>query len=61
MVKQFLDNRGITYEYIDIDTDEGMEMAQDYKVRGVPTMVIIGMDGSTVITSDKKIKEAFDE
>ena len=46
MVKQFLDNRGITYEYIDIDTDEGMEMAQDYKVRGVPTMVIIGMAGS---------------
>ena len=59
--KLFLDNRGITYDYIDIDTDEGMELAATHNIKGIPAMVITSKDGITVLRGEKSIKEAFDE
>lgn len=56
-VKTFLDNRGVTYSYVDIDTEEGLELAKDWCVRMVPSMNVDG----TIITGDSKIMEAFSE
>jgi glutaredoxin len=56
-VKGFLDNRGIDYEYVDIDTDVGMELARDWSIRSVPSMEVDG----NIITGDKAIMEAFSE
>jgi glutaredoxin len=39
MVKKNLADKNIIYEYVDIDTDEGMEKARRASVRGVPTIV----------------------
>ena len=56
-VKEFLDNRGVDYSYVDIDTEEGLELAKDWCVRSVPSMNVDG----TIITGDSKIMEAFSE
>jgi len=56
-VKMFLDNRGIEYDYVDVDTEAGLALAQDWGVRNVPSMNIDG----TIVTGDSKIKEAFSE
>lgn len=56
-VKMFLDNRGIDYDYVDVDTEAGLALAQDWGVRNVPSMSIDG----TIVTGDHKIKEAFSE
>lgn len=56
-VKMFLDNRGIDYEYVDIHTDVGMELAWDWSIRSVPSMEVDG----NIITGDKAIMEAFGE
>ncbi len=58
MVKQFLDNRGVDYEFLDLDTEDGMALAQERGIRSVPTMVI---DNETILIGDKPIKEAFDD
>lgn len=56
-VKKFLDNRGIEYDYVDVDTVVGMELVEKYNIRTVPTMNIDG----TVVSGDAKIMEAFSE
>ena len=56
-VKKFLDQRGVRYTYIDVDTEEGMKLAGDWGVRAVPSMNVSG----NIITGDSKIKDAFDE
>jgi len=56
-VKEFLDNRGIDYTYVDIDTEQGMELAKDWGIRSVPSMSVEG----TIVTGDVKIMEAYSE
>jgi len=56
-VKNFLDNKGVDYTYIDIDTDEGLALAKDWSVRSVPSMSVDGK----VVSGDKEIMEMFSE
>ena len=56
-VKLFLDNRGITYDYLDIDTEEGLAKAQEWEIRNIPAMNIFG----NVVVGERNIKGAFDE
>lgn len=39
--KKMLDEKGVEYTVVDIDTDEGMEQATKYQVRGLPTTIIL--------------------
>jgi glutaredoxin len=54
-VKNFLDDKGISYTYLDIDTEEGLELAKDWAVRSVPSMAIDGK----IYVGDTKIMEMF--
>ena len=56
-VKEYLDNRGVSYDYVDVDTEAGMKLAQDWTVRTVPSMNVDG----TVLSGGAKIMEAFGE
>ena len=56
-VRNFLDNRGVDYTYVDIDTDEGMALAKDWAVRAVPSMSISG----NIVSREKEIMGAFSE
>jgi len=51
-VKSFLDNRGIDYVYVDVDTEEGMGLAKDWSIRTVPSMEV---DGNIIVGEDKII------
>ena len=52
-MQKTLDSMGLTYDYIDIDTIEGSEFAQQYKVRSLPTMVINYNGITTVVVGSK--------
>ncbi len=54
-VKSFLDDKEISYTYLDIDTEEGLALAKEWAVRSVPSMSIDG----EVYTGDKQIMEMF--
>jgi len=56
-VKTFLDNRGIDYVYVDVDTEEGMGLAKDWSIRTVPSMEV----GGNIIVGEEKIIGAFGE
>ena len=38
-VKTFLELRSVKYDYVDVDTDEGQELAKKQGVRSVPAMI----------------------
>jgi len=54
-VKGFLDDKEVEHTYVDIDTEEGLELARDWAVRSVPSMSIDGK----IYTGDTKIMEMF--
>ena len=56
-VKGFLDDKEVEHTYVDIDTEEGLELARDWAVRSVPSMSIDGK----IYTGDTKIMEMFGE
>ena len=56
-VKRFLKDRGVGYDYVDIDAENGLELARDLGIRSVPSMSIDG----TIVTGEKEIMEAFGE
>lgn len=56
-VKTFLDNRGIDYVYVDVDTEEGMGLAKDWSIRTVPSMEVDG----NIISGEENIIGAFGE
>ena len=56
-VKRFLKDRGVGYDYVDIDDDNGLKLARDLGIRSVPSMSIDG----TIVTGEKEIMEAFGE
>ena len=39
-VKKTLDSKSIAYETIDVDTEEGMELAAKYSIRSLPSALI---------------------
>lgn len=40
--KKMLDEKGLAYTYIDVDTPAGRAMAEDYKARGLPLGILNG-------------------
>ncbi len=56
-VKDFLYSKGIDYLYVDIDTEEGLALAQDWGVRSIPSMSIEGK----IVSSEEEIMGAFSE
>jgi len=45
--KEYLDSQGVEYTSVDVDSQEGMKLAQQHRVRGIPTTVIL-RDGVVV-------------
>ena len=58
-----LNNSTLTLPIIDIDIDENPEQAQQYNVRGVPTMILIDNNTEVVrkvgVTSQQVIYDTF--
>lgn len=46
--KAALDQRGITFKEVDVDTDEGAQKASQHGVRGLPTSLVEGPNGETL-------------
>lgn len=62
--KKMLDDKGVEYTPIDCDTDEGMELATKYQVRGLPTTIILRdgyMDRKMVGVQNAKVAEELKE
>lgn len=63
IIDQLVADASVSVERYDIDTDEGMRMANEYGVRSVPTTVVV--DGDTVvetftgITDESTIRDAL--
>lgn len=51
-VKKVLEQKGIAYEVVDIDTVEGMEKAKELGVRNIPVTVV---NGERFIGSSKQV------
>ena len=45
VVEREAPEKGYELKYCDMDTDEGAFMAEDFAVRGLPTLIVIGEDG----------------
>ncbi|HET9098577.1 MAG TPA: glutaredoxin family protein [Candidatus Saccharimonadales bacterium] len=63
MAKRYLDDKGIKYHYIDIDTDPkaGMEAIEKSGQRGIPVIdmggdIILGFDRPKIDASLKKLQ-----
>lgn len=56
-VKRFLNDRGVGYTYVDIDTENGLKLARDLGIRSVPSMSIVG----NILVGEAPIMEAFGE
>ena len=39
---------GLELKYVDMDEEEGAYMADDYSVRGLPTLILLAEDGSEI-------------
>ena len=44
VVEKEAPEKGYELKYCDIDTDEGAFMAEDFAVRSLPTLIVIGED-----------------
>ena len=40
--------KGYEFKYVDIDTDEGAFMANDFSVRSLPTLILVDEQGNEV-------------
>lgn len=52
-MKQTLTNMGLEFDTIDIDSEEGSALAQQHRVRSLPTMVINYKDTTTIVVGSK--------
>lgn len=48
-LKVYLKNIGIEFEEIDVETDEGSKQATQYNVKALPTSLITGSEGETLL------------
>lgn len=48
-LKNYLNNIGIEYEDVDIESEEGAKLAAQYTVRSLPTSLITGAEGETLL------------
>ena len=62
MLSVIIDNMDLPYEIDNIDIDEQSELAQQYNIRGVPTLILIDDVGNEIkrnvgmITRDKLLE-----
>ncbi|MBU0928671.1 MAG: hypothetical protein KKA67_13035 [Spirochaetes bacterium] len=47
-VKDYLSSSGMSGVIVDVDTDEGLELARRYEVLSTPTAIMLGPDGDQV-------------
>ncbi|PKL25603.1 MAG: thiol reductase thioredoxin [Spirochaetae bacterium HGW-Spirochaetae-3] len=47
-VKEYLGASGLPGVVVDVDTDEGLDLARRYEVLSTPTAILLGADGSQV-------------
>lgn len=47
-VKKEAPEMGLELKYVDMDEEEGAYMADDYSVRGLPTLILLAEDGSEI-------------
>lgn len=40
--------KGYMIEYIDLDTEQGLVDAEDYKVRSLPTLIVLDEEGAEI-------------
>jgi glutaredoxin len=55
-LKEMFDSRGIKYEVIDFDTDEGFKLASELNVRSLPTAVVNGEVATGVLDILRLVK-----
>ena len=63
-MKQTLSNMGLEFDVIDIDSEEGSALAQQHRVRSLPTVIIDYKDTTTVVVGAKNkafVKDLINE
>lgn len=48
VVEKEAPEKGYEFKYVDLDDDEGAYMADDFGVRSLPTLIVLGPDGSEI-------------
>lgn len=65
IVDEIEDTTDVSVEHYDIDTDDGMEMANEYSVRSVPTTIVLDDERDVIeqfvgLTDEDTIREVLD-
>ena len=55
--KKMLEEKGLAYTYIDVDTPAGRAMAEDYKARGLPLGIL---NGYSIFSNSAGLKRYLD-
>ncbi len=53
-VKDYLSLSGLPGVVVDVDTDEGLELARRYEVLSTPTAIMLGSDGSQLLRAQTR-------
>ena len=48
IVQKEAPEKGLELKYVDMDSDEGAYMAEDYSIRSLPTLILLAPDGSVL-------------
>ena len=48
IVEKEAPEKGYELKYVDMDSDEGAYMADDYSIRSLPTLILLNPDGSEI-------------
>ena len=48
VVQKEAPEKGLELKYVDVDSDEGAYMANDYSIRSLPTLILLNPDGSEI-------------
>lgn len=48
VVQKEAPEKGYELKYVDMDSDEGAFMADDYAIRSLPTLIVLSPDGSEI-------------
>lgn len=48
IVEKEIPSTGYEFKYVDMDTDEGAYMADDFSIRSLPTLILVDEQGNEV-------------